>query len=112
MSTPVPTRCPMRSLALLAALAFPQLAHAALTAGAASADITPPRGCPMAGYYSARGAEGTHDPLHAKALVFEKDGTRAALVALDLITTTRGLVEETRRLVEQQTGMPGTHVMI
>jgi hypothetical protein len=83
-----------------------------LTAGAAAADITPPQGCPMAGYYSARGAEGTHDPLHAKALVFETDGTRAALVALDLIGTTRGLVEETRKLVEKETGIPGGHVMI
>ena len=66
----------------------------------------------MAGYYSARGAEGTHDPLLAKALVFEKDGTRVALVALDLISTTRGLVEETRKLIEKQTGIPGKHVMI
>ena len=66
----------------------------------------------MAGYYSARGAEGTHDPLFAKALVFEKDGTRVALVALDLISTTRGLVEESRKLIEKQTGIPGKHVMI
>src|ERR1700754_1608831 len=82
-------------------------AAAELTAGAAATDITPPRGCPMAGYYSARGAEGTHDPLHAKALVFEKDGTRVALVALDLISTTRGLVEETRKQIEKDTGIPG-----
>jgi hypothetical protein len=83
-----------------------------LTAGAASADITPPRGCPMAGYYSARGAEGTHDPLFAKALVLEKDGVKVALVGLDLISTTRGLVEETRKLVEKETGIPGKNVMI
>ena len=38
---------------------------AELTAGAAAVDITPPPGTPMAGYYSLRGAEGTHDPLHA-----------------------------------------------
>lgn len=66
----------------------------------------------MAGYYSARGAEGTHDPLYAKALVFEKDGTRAALVTLDLIATTRPIVEEARKFVEKQTGIPGSHVMI
>src|SRR5438034_15983 len=85
---------------------------AELTAGAATADVTPPRGCPMAGYYSARGAEGTHDPLFARVLVFEKDGTRAALVTLDLIGTTRGLVEESRRRIEATTGIPGRHVMI
>lgn len=99
------------SLALTLALAFPVLAEP-LKAGAAAVDITPPKGCPMAGYYSYRGAEGTHDPLYAKALVFEKDGTTVALVSLDLITTTRGIVEESRKLIEKQTGIPGVHVMI
>jgi hypothetical protein len=104
----------MRLLAALLTFALaPTLATAAeLTAGAAATDITPPRGCPMAGYYSVRGAEGTHDPLFAKALVLEKDGTKVALVALDLIGTTRGLVEETRKLVEKDTGIPGKNVMI
>src|SRR5439155_301622 len=100
-------------LSLLFAATFTATATAAeLTAGAAAVDITPPVGCPMAGYYSARGAEGTHDPLFAKALVFEKDGVRVALVSLDLISTTRGLVEESRSLIEKQTGIPGRHVMI
>ncbi|MBN9117914.1 MAG: neutral/alkaline non-lysosomal ceramidase N-terminal domain-containing protein [Planctomycetes bacterium] len=101
----------LASLALALVSVLPARA-APLTAGAATVDVTPPRGCPMAGYYSFRGAEGTHDPLFAKVLVFEKDGTRVALVSLDLITTTRGLVEETRKLVERQTGIPGRNVMI
>src|SRR5438045_9771283 len=99
------------SLAFTLVFALPAFAGP-LTAGAAATDVTPPKGCPMAGYYSFRGAEGTHDPLYAKALVLEKDGTRVALVALDLITTTRGLVEETRKLVEKQTGIPARNVMI
>src|SRR5262245_59501161 len=99
-------------LSLAAAAVFTATASAAeLTAGAAAVDITPPRGCPMAGYYSARGAEGTHDPLWARALVLEKDGTRVALVALDLIGTTRGLVEQVRKIVETGTGIPGKNVM-
>lgn len=103
----------MRSLLAVAALWFSLPVQAAgLTAGAGAADITPPPGCPMAGYYSARGAEGTHDPLLAKALVLEKNGTRAALVTLDLITTTRKVVEESRALIEKETGIPGKNVMI
>ncbi len=98
-------------LALALSLAAPASA-AELTAGAAAVDITPPPGTPMAGYYSPRGAEGTHDPLHAKALVLEKDGTKAALVALDLIGTTFGMVEQSRKLIERETGIPGKHVMI
>src|SRR6478752_5811520 len=99
------------SLPLVLFLTLP-LRAGELSAGAATSDITPPRGCPMAGYYSVRGAEGTHDPLHAKALVLEKDGVRVALVALDLISTTRNLVEETRTLIEKETGIPGKNVMI
>jgi neutral ceramidase len=102
-----------RLLALATAILFPQASLAGeLTAGAAAADITPPRGCPMAGYYSARGAEGTHDPLQAKAIVFEHDGTRVALVGLDLIGTPRDLVEATRAAIETGTGIPGGNVMI
>ncbi len=101
----------LTSLALTLALTLPAQA-AQLTAGAAAVDITPPKGCPMAGYYSVRGAEGTHDPLFAKALVFEKDGVKIALVSLDLISTTRGLVEDTRKLIEKETGIPGKNVML
>src|SRR3954469_21346073 len=74
-----------------------------LRAGAAAVVITPPPGTPMAGYYVPRAAEGVHDDLYAKALVLEVDGTRAALVALDLISTTRDLVEDARRAIEQGT---------
>lgn len=101
----------MRTFFLLLVLAAPARA-ADLTAGAAQVDVTPPVGCPMAGYYALRGAEGTHDPLWAKAIVFEKDGTRVALVGLDLIATTFGMVNEARKLIEEQTGIPGKHVMI
>ncbi|MCS6867001.1 MAG: neutral/alkaline non-lysosomal ceramidase N-terminal domain-containing protein [Gemmataceae bacterium] len=83
-----------------------------LQVGVAAVDITPPKGCPMAGYYSYRGAEGTHDPLWAKALVLEKDGTTVALVALDLISTPRNLVEQSRQAIEKRTAIPAAQVMI
>jgi hypothetical protein len=83
-----------------------------LRVGAASVVITPPPGIPMAGYYSERGAKGVHDDLSAKALVLESDGVSAALVALDLITTPRDLVDETRREIERVTGLPTASVMI
>lgn len=66
----------------------------------------------MAGYYYVRYNQGTHDPLQAKALVFEKDGAKAALVTIDLIGMPRNVVEKTRRLVEGLTSIPGAHLMI
>lgn len=83
-----------------------------LRVGAATVVITPPAGTPMAGYYHMRAAEGVHDDLTAKAIVLETGGVKAALVGLDLISTTRDLVEDARREVERTTGIPGSHVMI
>jgi neutral ceramidase len=87
-------------------------AAAEFRVGRAAVKITPPAGIPMAGYYSVRLAEGTHDDLYAKALVFEKDGTKAALVACDLIGIDRYIVDGARKAIEAGTGVPGESVMI
>ncbi|MGI8602996.1 MAG: neutral/alkaline non-lysosomal ceramidase N-terminal domain-containing protein [Verrucomicrobiales bacterium] len=104
----------MKKLAkiLLPLLMAAPLASGALKAGAAAVDITPPEGIPLAGYYVERGADGTLDPLFAHALVLENEGTRVALVTLDLISTTRTIVEEARNEIQTATGIPGPHVMI
>jgi neutral ceramidase len=85
---------------------------AELTIGAAQVKITPPIGVPLAGYYHERGADGVNDDLYSRALVLERNGVRAALVSLDLISTRREWVEQARTLIEKQTGIPGGHVMI
>ncbi|MCY3023539.1 MAG: hypothetical protein NTW87_31550, partial [Planctomycetota bacterium] len=81
-------------------------------AGAGAVKITPPPGTPMAGYYHERPATGVHDELYAKAIVLESDGVTAALVSLDLLSTTRWVVEEARQQIERACGIPGAHVMI
>jgi neutral ceramidase len=93
-------------------LAATQAYGADLRAGVAQAVITPPKGAPMAGYYRQRAAEGTHDDLYAKALVFEKDGVKVALVACDLVSLPRREAEEARRIIQQKLGIPPDHVMI
>ena len=85
---------------------------AELRVGTGLVSITPPNAIPMAGYYATRLAEGTHDGLHAKAIVFEQDGARAALVALDLVSLARPTVEEARRRIALITGVPAEAVMI
>ena len=66
----------------------------------------------MAGYYSTRLATGTHDDLHAKALVLESGGTKAALVACDLISLPPFVIEETRRIATAKTGISAANIMI
>jgi neutral ceramidase len=80
--------------------------------GVAEADITPPMGVPMAGYYHARGADGVLDRLFSKAMVIESGGERAAFVVLDLIGVTRGITDSARSMIEKTTGIKADHVMI
>ena len=83
-----------------------------LRVGVASVDITPPLGAPMAGYYHERGADGVLDPLYSKAMVIQRDDVRMAFVALDIISVTREITDQAREKIEEQTGIPGDHVMI
>jgi len=83
-----------------------------LRAGAAAVKITPPKGAPLAGYYYNRAAEGVHDDLYAKALVLEQGETRVAFVVCDLISLSRPIVEQARRLITDSSRVRGKNVMM
>ncbi|MCA8994885.1 MAG: neutral/alkaline non-lysosomal ceramidase N-terminal domain-containing protein [Planctomycetaceae bacterium] len=83
-----------------------------LRVGLAEVDITPPMGFPMAGYYHERLAEGTIDPLNAKAIVFRDGDRAAALVVCDLIGISTDLSREVRRRASMATGIPAEHIVI
>ena len=83
-----------------------------LRVGIAETDITPPAGFPMAGYYHERLAEGTIDPLKAKAIVFRDDDTAAALVVCDLIGIATDLSREVRQRAGHATGIPSSNIVI
>ncbi|MFN7937746.1 MAG: neutral/alkaline non-lysosomal ceramidase N-terminal domain-containing protein [Bryobacteraceae bacterium] len=98
-------------LALFLAL-IPIARTQTLRTGAAQVRITPPLGTPLGGNYTVRPVATIHDELHAKALVLELNTIKAALVALDVVTIDRETVDAARQLIQQQTGIPPTHVMI
>lgn len=83
-----------------------------LRLGRAAVRITPPVGMPMGGYFALRLATGMHDDLSAKALVLEKDGVKAAIVACDLESIPRKFTDAARDLIQTTTGVPGENVMI
>jgi hypothetical protein len=83
-----------------------------LQVGLAEVDITPPIGFPMAGYYHERLADGTIDPLKAKAIVFRDDNAAAALVVCDLIGIATDLSREVRQRASQATGIRASHIVI
>ena len=83
-----------------------------LRVGVAETDITPPVGFPMAGYYHERLADGTIDPLKAKAIVFRDTHTESALVVCDLIGIATDLSQAIRKRASEQTGIPAAHIVI
>ncbi len=83
-----------------------------LQVGFAQVDITPMRPTPMAGYYGKRLSTETHDPLWAKITALSDGNTSAVLIALDLVSTTRWLVDETRSLIASQSAIPPECVLI
>jgi neutral ceramidase len=101
----------MRILFVLMISAMAVIA-ADVRAGTAAVKITPPKGAPMAGYYYNRAADGVHDDLFAKALVLESEGVRVALVACDVESLPRAIVEQARKKIEADTGIGGAAVMI
>jgi neutral ceramidase len=84
----------------------------ALKVGSAEADITPPLGFPMAGYYHERLSEGVIDPLKAKAIVFRDAHTQSALVVCDLIGIATDLSRAIRQQASEKTGIPAANIVI
>ena len=86
--------------------------QAPFRAGAAKSNITPPLGEPIIGGFHPFPAAHVHDELWAKCLVLESGTSRVALVVCDLLGLARGLSDEARRLVQQETGLPASHVLV
>jgi len=82
----------------------------------ASVNITPPLEMPFQvpqrPPYPVVPAEGIHDPLHAKAVVFAQGGTRAAIVACDVTALPMAIVTKARQLVGEMTSVPPENIMI
>ncbi|RLF24051.1 MAG: hypothetical protein DRN15_03925 [Thermoprotei archaeon] len=84
-----------------------------LRVGVAKVDITPPIGTPMGGYGSRVDvARGIHDRLHARAMILSDGTEELAIVSMDLLYTTREMVEEARRLIREYVGISEDHVAI
>ncbi|HRW08219.1 MAG TPA: neutral/alkaline non-lysosomal ceramidase N-terminal domain-containing protein [Caldilineaceae bacterium] len=84
-----------------------------LQAGVAQMDITAPLGIDLTGYVARAGAaNGVHDPLHAKALVFDNGTTSVALLTVDILGLQHATVQAVRTAIAAATDIPADHVMI
>ena len=83
-----------------------------MQAGVAVADITPPIGYRMCGYFNERLSTGVLNPLHAKALVLRQGDTRAAMVFCDLIGLSPEVSNGLREQVEREIGIPAANILL
>src|SRR5437868_13373848 len=99
---------------ILLTLAFvaPAIAGAAVKAGFAERDITPDVGMEVPGGYGKSFSKKIHDPCKVRACVFDDGQNRVALVGLDALGETRGLVLEARARIAERCGIPPEAVMI
>ncbi len=103
-------------LALPAVLAASALSAEPLRIGRAAVDITPPPNMPFQvprrPPFPVIAGTGTHDPLHAKAIVFEGGGVRTAIVACDLTSLPVHIIRAARDQVARISSVPPENVMI
>ena len=82
--------------------------------GVAAVEITPPPRLPLMGNFRDDYlARGVHDPLLAKAMVFEDgQGTRAGVLAVDVCMLDRGNIALMREVIGRSANVPPDHVLV
>jgi len=90
-----------------------QSSRAALSAGAATVNITPSQPVPMSGYANrADPSKGIHDEIFARAIVFDDGTTKACIIQADLIGFSFEFADEINVAIEKQTGIPKENIML
>lgn len=79
--------------------------------GMGEVDVTPALGSDMLGYFRDRKSTGILDPLYAKALVVESDGTILCIVSVDAAFLGLHTVAAIRERICAHTGIPPWHIM-
>jgi neutral ceramidase len=83
-----------------------------LRVGYAEADITPPLGTSMPGYFQDRKASGVHDPLKSKAVFLSTGDESVVIVACDLVAVGIEIDHRIRDRVAKLTPTPPMHVWV
>jgi len=84
-----------------------------LRAGFSMLDISPDIGVQLAGFPDVlRKNTGIHDPLYATTMVLSNDSETICLISLDLLWYHKKDVAVIRQLIEDQTGIPSSNIMI
>lgn len=77
-----------------------------LKAGIAKADITPPMGIRITGYYKDRFAEGVLDNIYTVALALAVEDKKVLFITVDNCGIKQSVINEFRTFVSEKTGVP------
>src|SRR5688500_1057089 len=83
-----------------------------MKAAASSADITPRPGHVLQGHYNHNPSTAVLFPLEVRAIVFEADAERAAIIALDVIGLESETVARIRERIARGCGLGPERVMV
>lgn len=81
-------------------------------AGAATSNITPFLGGGIIGGWGTPEATHIHDELHARCLVLDDGSTKLVFIVADLLGVDQDVTEEAKRIIESETGIPASNVII
>ncbi|MBE5868395.1 MAG: hypothetical protein E7293_05465 [Lachnospiraceae bacterium] len=76
------------------------------------ADITPPLGCNMSGYFKRRISTGVLEKLYAKAFAVEADGICDIVISIDSELVPKSIHDVAVERIAQATGIPSDRVLI
>ena len=84
-----------------------------MRAGFGKTELPVPAGARLMGYANREGgADGVHEPLHARALVLESGPTRVALCTVDLCWVSEGVVAAARERIAALGAVPAEGVFV
>ncbi len=87
--------------------------QAAITAGCARVNITPPVGVWLSGYGArTKASDDIEDELFAKALILSDANETLALITTDLLWVPQALTDHIRQIITEKTGIPAQNILI
>lgn len=83
-----------------------------LYANSEQIEITPALGTLINGEFTSRFASNIADPLFAKALYLKEGGVEQLFIVVDICVMKRDFLDEIKKEISQETGIPASHQMI
>lgn len=83
-----------------------------LSAGFARVDVTPPLGNPLAGYFTARSADGILDPIELNALAISDGQNTGLVITGDFIYIMENAATPLRERIREATGIPAENIIL